>query len=203
MVNNTVFKYKTIKGFLHEIPALIKILVLLPLSFFCMYLPPVLLGVGIVFTVFMAFICGLSLHDQLTDFKPVLYYALLMYALSVFSNLINNFRYLPINQLLIVFIPNQEYLRITLRLALIVQISALFFRTTSSLEIRELVRLETISIFLCFIPEIFKIWTSINLAWKSRGGKDGFGKIKTLVFILISLSFEKAALKARALEARS
>jgi len=203
MVNNTVFKYKTIKGVLHEVPALIKILLLLPLSFFCMYLPSVLLGVGIVFTIFMAFICGLSLHDQLTDFKPVLYYALLMYALSVFSNLINNFRLMPVNQFLTVFIPNHEYLRIILRLALIVQISALFFRTTTSLEIREVVRLETITLFLCFIPEIFKIWTSINLAWKSRGGKDGFGKIKTLVFILISLSFEKAALKANALEARS
>jgi len=203
MVSNTVFKYKIIKGLLHEVPALIKLLLLLPLSFICMYLPSLSLGVGIVSAVFIAFICGLSLHDQLTDFKPVFYYAILMYALSVFSNLFNNFRSLPLNQLLTVFIPNHEYLRITLRLALIVQISALFFRTTSSLEIREVLRLEIISLFLCFIPEIFKIWTSINLAWKSRGGKEGFGKIKTLVFILISLSFEKAAIKAKALEARS
>jgi energy-coupling factor transporter transmembrane protein EcfT len=84
-----------------------------------------------------------------------------------------------------------------------VQISALFFRTTSSLEIREVVRFEIISLFLCFIPEIFKIWTSINLAWRARSGKEGFIKIKTLMFILISLSFEKAAIKAKALEARS
>jgi energy-coupling factor transporter transmembrane protein EcfT len=202
-VSNTVFKYKTIKGVLHEIPVLIKMLLLLPLSFFCMYLPLFWLGAGIVFTVFFAFICGFSLNDQLTDFKPAFYYAILMYALSVFSNLINNFKPLPVNQFLTVFIPNYEYLRITLRLVLIVQISALFFRTTSSLEIREVLRLEIITIFLCFIPEIFKIWTSINLTWKSRGGKDGFVKIKTLVFILISLSFEKAAIKAKALEARS
>ena len=86
MVSNTVFKYKTIKGLLHEVPALIKILLLLPLSFICMYLPSLSLGVGIVCAVFVAFICGLSLHDQLTDFKPVFYYAILMYALSVFSN---------------------------------------------------------------------------------------------------------------------
>jgi len=203
MVSNTVFKYKTIKGVLHEIPALIKIIFLLPLSFFCMYLPSFWLGSGIVFTVFMAFICGLTLHDQLTDFKPVFFYAILIYGLSVFSNLINNFRPMPVSQFLTVFIPNHEYLRITLRLALIVQISALFFRTTSQLEIREVLRLETITLFLCFIPEIFKIWTSVNLAWKSRGGKDGFVKIKTLVFIIISLSFEKAAIKAKALEARS
>jgi len=203
MVSNTVFRYKTIKGVLHEVPVLIKLILFLPISFVCMYLPSLGLGVGIVFAVFMAFICGLSLHDQLTDFKPVLFYAILMYALSVFSNLIDNFRHMSANQFLTIFIPKHDYLRITLRLALIVQISALFFRTTSSLEIREVVRLEIITLFLCFIPEIFKIWTSINLAWKSRGGKDGFGKIKTLIFILISLSFEKAAVKAKALEARS
>ncbi|WP_461247202.1 hypothetical protein [Treponema sp. R6D11] len=126
-----------------------------------------------------------------------------MYALSVFSNLINNFRLMPVNHFLTLLIPDLEYLRITLRLVLIVQISALLFRTTSSLEIREVVRSEIISLFLSFIPEIFKIWTSINLAWKARGGKEGLGKIKTLMFILISLSFEKAALKAKALEARS
>jgi biotin transport system permease protein len=204
MVRNTVFKYKAIRGILHEVPALIKLILLLPLSFVCMYLPLLWLGAGIASAVIAAFICGLSLQDQLTDFKPVFYYAVLMYALSAFSNfLTDNFRPSSASQFLTAFIPNNGYLRITLRLFLIVQISALFFRTTTSLEIREALRLEIISLFLCFIPEIFKIWTTVNLAWKSRGGKDGFGKIKTLLFILISLSFEKAAIKAKALEARS
>jgi len=203
MVRDTVFKYKTIKGPLHKVPAVIKLLLLLPFSFFCMALPPLWLTVGIISAVIVAFICGLSLHDQLTDFKPVIYYALLMYALSVFSNLLNNFMLTPTNQFLTVFIPDREYLQITLRLAFIVQVSALVFRTTSSLEIREVVRLEIVSLFLSFIPEIFKIWTSVNLAWKARGGKEGFAKIKLLVFILISLSLEKASLKARAIEARS
>ena len=202
VISNSVFKYKTIKGLLHKVPAIIKLLLLLPLSFFCMSLPSLWLGVGILFCVLIAFICGLSLQDQITDFKPAFFYAVLMYALSVFSNLIDNYR-MPINQFLTLFIPNLEYLRITLRLVLIVQISALLFRTTSPLEIREVVRLEILSLFLSFIPEIFKIWTSVNMAWKARGGKEGFGKIKTLMFVLISLSFEKAALKANALAARS
>jgi biotin transport system permease protein len=203
VINNAVFKYKTIKGPLHKVPAVIKLLLLLPLSVFCMSLPPLWLGAGILSAVLAAFICGFSLYDQLTDFKPSFYYAILMYVLSVFSNLIDNFRLMPLNQFFTMLIPDHEYLRITLRLVLIVQISALLFRTTSSLEIREVVRLEIISLFLCFIPEIFKIWTSINLAWKSRGGKEGLVKIKTLMFILISLSLEKAAIKAKALEARS
>lgn len=203
VINNAVFKYKTIKSPLHKVPAVIKLLLLLPLSVFCMSLSPLWLCAGILSAVLAAFICGFSLHDQLTDFKPAFYYAILMYVLSVFSNLIDNFRLMPLNQFFTVLIPDHEYLRITLRLMLIVQISALLFRTTSSLEIREVVRSEIISLFLCFIPEIFKIWTSINLAWKSRGGKEGLIKIKTLMFILISLSLEKAAIKAKALEARS
>jgi len=203
MVNNMVFKYKTIKGPLHKVPAILKLLLLLPLSFFCMSLPPFWLGAGIVFCVIVSFVCGLSLQEQLTDLKPAFYYAVLMCILSVFSNFTGNFRLISFNELIKALIPDHEYLRISLRLALIVQISALVFRTTSALEIREAVRLEILSVFLCFIPEIFKIWTSVNLAWKARGGKDGLLKIKTVVFVLISLCFEKAALKAKAIEARS
>jgi len=203
MVNNMIFKYKTIKGPLHKIPALLKLLLLLPLSFFCMSLPSLWLGTGIIFCVIVSFICGLSFQEQLTDLKPAFYYALLMYILSVFSNLTDNFRLIPFNESVKALIPRHEYLRITLRLALIVQISALVFRTTSALEIREAVRLEIISVFLCFIPEIFKIWTSVNHAWKARRGKDGLLKIKIVIFVLISLCFEKAALKAKAIEARS
>jgi len=202
-VNNMVFKYKTIKGPLHKVPAILKLLLLLPLSFFCMSLPPFWLGAGIVFCVIVSFVCGLSLQEQLTDLKPAFYYAVLMCILSVFSNFTGNFRLISFNELIKALIPDHEYLRISLRLALIVQISALVFRTTSALEIREAVRLEILSVFLCFIPEIFKIWTSVNLAWKARGGKDGLLKIKTVVFVLISLCFEKAALKAKAIEARS
>jgi energy-coupling factor transporter transmembrane protein EcfT len=58
-------------------------------------------------------------------------------------------------------------------------------------------------LFLGFIPEIFSNWFIINMAWKARGGKHGFRKIKTVVFVLISLSMEKASVKAKALAARS
>jgi len=203
MVRNTVFKYKTIKGPLHKVSAIIKLLLLLPLSFICMSLPSFYLAAGIIFFFIISFFLGFSLHEQITDFKPVFYYALLMYALSVFANFIDNFRITPLYDFFSLLIPRSEYLRITLRLALIVQISALVFRTTSSLEIREAVKSEIITVFLCFIPEIFKIWTSVNLAWKARGGKDGIVKIKTVVFVIISLCFEKAALKLKALVSRS
>jgi biotin transport system permease protein/energy-coupling factor transport system permease protein len=191
-----VFKYKTIKGPLHKWPALLKLFLLLPLSILCMSLSSLYLGIGIFLAVITAFLCRFSLREQLTDFKPAVFYAMLMYSLSVFSNLFENFS-------ITALIPNHDYLRIALRLTLIVQLSALLFRTTSTLEIKEAVKLNIFSLFLCFIPEIFQTWTNINLTWKARGGRQGVKKLQMLVFVLISICFEKAALKAKALEARS
>ena len=202
-IGRAVFKYKTVKGPLHRVSAVIKLLLLLPVCLLCMPLNVPALLVCITLAVFASFACGFSLADQITDLRPAFYYALLMYALSVFSNLTGGLRPTSLKEVCALFIPGAEYLRITLRLALVIQISALFFRTTSPLEIRSAVRLETVSLFMCFIPEIFRLWAGVNLAWKSRGGREGFSKAKTLSFVLISAGFERAAAKARAIEARS
>jgi len=204
---SAIFKYKTIKGPLHKAPALLKLILLLPLSVLCAALPSLWLIAGIFTAIITAFLSGITMREQLTDMKPVVFYALLMYSLSVFSGLFTFFtdRNLFLNSsnsIFAVFIPHPDFLQLALRLTLIVQFSALFFRTTSSLEIREAVRLDIITLFLCFIPEIFETWTRINLTWKARGGKNGFNKIKTLSFLLISISFQKAFLKSKALEAR-
>jgi biotin transport system permease protein/energy-coupling factor transport system permease protein len=208
---------------------MLKLFLLLPLSIFCMSLSSFWLSVGILFAAITVFLCRFSLREQLTDLKPAAFYAVMMYGLSVFSNLFENWHdFIPPAFIASVFIPRPDFLRIALRLVLIVQLSAMLFRSTSSMEIREslftiehllkrfLSRLpffgkrisprhgfaETISLFLCFIPEIFASWSVINMAWKARGGKQGFEKIKTVVFVLLSLCMEKAAVKAKALSAR-
>jgi energy-coupling factor transporter transmembrane protein EcfT len=202
-ISSPVFKYKTIKGPLHKVPAPVKLILLLPLSIFCMSLAPLYLAAGIAAAAITAFLCRFTVREQLTDLKPAFYYALLMYVLSVLSNFTGVFAEMPHNVLSAgVLLPRREFLRIALRLVLIVQISALLFRTTSSLEIRDCIRIEIISLFLSFIPEIFETWKTINLAWKARGGKQELNKIRVTVFILISLSMEKASLKARAAAAR-
>jgi len=241
----SIFKYKTIKGPLHKWPVMLKLFLLLPLSIFCLALPSFWLCIGIITAVIFAFLCRFTLREQLTDLKPAVIYAVIMYALSVFSNFYNYLKDIQfifpdsffsvhcslfsVNcSLFSVLCPHPDYLRITLRLTLIIQLSALLFRTTSSIEIRECLCnielfikrsfaklpffkkqislragfAENISVFLMFIPEIFTIWSNIDLAWKARGGKNGFKKMTMLVFVLISISFEKAAIKAKALEAR-
>ena len=223
----TIFRYKTNKCFLHKQPAILKLFLFLPLCIFCLALPPFYLLTGIAAAFLIAFVFKFTLHEQLTDLKPAFFYAVMMYLLSVFSNLFDNFGKLSLFELACPsLIPKDDFMRITLRLVLIVQFSALVFRTTSSLEIRESLHTfekrllslmpfvgkklasksrfaENISLFLMFIPEIFTTWSQVNLAWKARNGREGVRKIKTTIFVLITLCMEKADLKAKALEARS
>jgi len=227
---HAVFRYKTEKGPLHRLPAALKLFLLLPLSIFCMSLPSVWLCAGIFVMAVLALLCGFSPREQLTDLKPAGLYAALMYGLSIFSLLpqwLETTGEAP--RLAALLLPRPGFLRISLRLALIVQVSALLFRSTSSLELRDSVgaverfvrrqisRLpflgkrispcprfaHSLALFLSFIPQIFETWKQINLAWQGRAGKQGLRKIKTLVFVLVSLSMEKAAVKANALAARS
>jgi energy-coupling factor transporter transmembrane protein EcfT len=170
------------------------------------------LGVGIFAAIIAAFFAGFTLREQLTDIKPAILYTVLMYMLSVLANFSDYLAETAAQSFTaVVLLPRSDYLRISLRLVLIVQISALLFRTTSSLELRDAVRrifpksrlAQNISVFLSFIPEIFVNWSIINMAYKARGGKKGPAMIKTVVFILISLNMEKAAVKAKALAARN
>jgi biotin transport system permease protein/energy-coupling factor transport system permease protein len=209
------------RGPLHRLPALLKLFLLLPLSVFCLSLPSQGLLIGIAAAAAIAFLCGFTLREQLTDLKPAVFYAALMYGLSVFSILLGNTETRQSAALAEAFMPRQEFLIVSLRLALVVQLSSLLFRSTSSIELRDaLAAIEsflrvkifhlplkykfsgTLSLFLCFIPEVFEIYAAVNLAWKARAGKQSMRKIKTLVFILITRSLEKAAVKAKALAAR-
>jgi biotin transport system permease protein/energy-coupling factor transport system permease protein len=236
--SKAVFRYKIVKGPLHKIPAMLKLFLLLPLSVFCMSLPSLWITAGIIFTMLAAFCFRFTLNEQITDLKPAVYYAVLMYVLSVFSNIIENWHELillfpstgiPSAFIISVFIPHHDFLHIALRLVLIMQLSALLFRTTSAIELREGLILiektirqffsylpflkkrislqchyaENLSLFLSFIPQIFSTWKNINLAWKARGGKQGLRNIIPIIFLLISLNMEKAAVKAKALTARS
>jgi len=215
----TLFKYKIKKGPLHKLPVILKIIMMILFSSLC-FLLSLQLHIALILLLFIfAFICKITFWEQLTDLKPALYYSVFMYILSVISSITKISSDIFFNTS--IFMPNQEYLLTALRLTFIIQLSALFFRTTSFMEIKECLNMiehfikrffkiqsksfftDTISLFLMFIPDFFIVWSNVNLAWRARGGKPGIKKIKILIFVLISISFEKAALKARAIEARN
>jgi len=196
VTRQAIFKYKTKKGPLHKAPAAVKLVLFLPVSVFCLLLPSFYLAAGIIIAFSFSLFCSITLREQLTDLKPALFYIIFMYILSLINNILNH------SPLLIIIAPNLVFLNAALRLFFIIQLSALLFRTTSPLEIHNIVRIEIVSLFLMFIPEIFKTWEMINLAWKARGGRKGINRIKSLVFTLIAMSFKTASVKAKALASR-
>ena len=78
VMGQAVFRYKTVKGPLHKLPAIVKLFFLLPLSGFCISLSSVWLEAGIIILILTAFLCGFTLREQLTDLKPAVFYALIM-----------------------------------------------------------------------------------------------------------------------------
>jgi biotin transport system permease protein/energy-coupling factor transport system permease protein len=62
---------------------------------------------------------------------------------------------------------------------------------------------QTISLFLCFIPQVSKIWQQAVRAWKARGGRLGLKMYMTLLPVLFSVGMKQAYNQARAITIRS
>jgi biotin transport system permease protein len=59
-----------------------------------------------------------------------------------------------------------------------------------------------LSLMLGFLPRFFETWEDLNLAWKSRGGKNSLKRLITLIPLVIEKMMVKAAEIALALESR-
>jgi biotin transport system permease protein/energy-coupling factor transport system permease protein len=225
---SVIFRYKKGKGLLYKTPAIIKIFFLLCASIGAMYLNFNFLLIAIIFFVFFAILCGISIKDLIADTKPAFYYASSLYAFNILVNALSATNNNLDTTELVFFVlkPDASYILLALRLLLIIQISALIFRTTSSIEIKDaLCIIETktrlflkkylvknislktklstsLALTLSFIPEIFEQWSRIDRACRARKVKNNFRKFKILFTALLSISFDKAARKAKALAAR-
>ena len=223
-----VFRYRKGNSILHRIPALIKLLVLIALAVNIMFLPLYAVCAGIILLVIPALLCGFSVRDQLADIKPALFYAFFLYLISVFTKLSSiGFTIVSSGDLITVLHPNYEYGLYILRLILVMQLSALLFRTTTSIEIKEAIcGVEIVirralsalpfaknisltakfgtsaALMINFIPALFELWEKLNRAYRARGGAGGLKKIRVLLVALIALSFHYAEKKSRALLAR-
>jgi biotin transport system permease protein/energy-coupling factor transport system permease protein len=231
-----VFQYRKGGSVLHRIPALPKLALVLSSAVILMFLPFYALCWGIPAAAILAFLCGFSLREQFADIKPVLFYTAFLYSINIFSHLPSVSFTVPAGAfgpelrrtLAALFYPDLEYRLYILRLLLVMQLSALFFRTTTSIEMKGAIRaLEasirrgikklpfmknispqakfgaSLALTISFIPELFGLWERLNRAYKARGGKGGLKKIRVLLIALFSLSFSYAEKKARALASRN
>lgn len=181
-----LFSYRRGTSFLHRMSPPLKLLLLFGFTALIFFFPNYVLFYSAFFIFFARFI-GFSFLEQLRDLKPILPYCLLLVSLHVFS----------------VFIKTETDIKdltfLILKLVCLMQISSLFFNTTSSLQLKE--ALEKIlpfkvallfSLFLFFIPTLFSIWTKLDYSWKARGGKKGLLKFLNFFRFLFPNPFTKA-----------
>lgn len=150
--------------------------------------------IGIISCIIISIICKWTIKEFIADIKPVFFYFIMLFFASIISAG-------SIDKNLFYYI---------FRLLFVIELSAIMFRTTTSIEIKNAVcGIKPlagfgiiISISFNFIPELFILWQNINRAWIARGGKSGIKKIRILLFVLLTISFYKASQKAAAMSSR-
>lgn len=200
MTEYSLFAYKFGNSFLHKMPTFIKILLLPILNILIINSPIVFVLILIIIQFVIFCLLKFPLKMQFTDFKPVFIYAFFV----LFAKLITCF----LGKLPIHF--EKETIFFLIKLFCIFQTTSLFFKTSSSIEIRngiytieffvhKFFRLKSnflftdlLSLFIIFIPLVFRNWTQIKTAWKIRKGKQTIKMYFILIPVLFSVCIKQA-----------
>ncbi len=213
----SIFSYKKGSSPLHTCPCQFKLIFIpiLNILFLCL---PIEFSIALIIIQFtVAFLLKFSLKEQLTDLKPALYYAIILFFIQILTCIFNQTsdfktQFSWQNQ--------KENIFILLKIFCIMQSSSLIFKTSTSLEIREgIFKIEsrirkifhlkqnstftdTISMFINFIPLVSKIFEQSKKAYIARGGKTSIKMYMKLLPILFSVGMKKAFNTARAISMR-
>lgn len=215
-MKEAIFSYNKRDSLIHKIPAILKLVVLfcLPLALHLTILP-YHLGFFMM-AVILVFVAKLPLKSFLRDLKPMIYYCLFILVIDVLTILLFDKTPMPIDMDETAVSPSMSFWTILLekgnftlmsRLVVSMAYTSIFFRTTSHLEMREsLEKIEScitfghskltfskaFALFLNFLPQLFAIWNSLDLAWRARCGKRTIRKIIVLLPVFITLSLKTA-----------
>lgn len=228
MKNNYVsFSYKAGNSFVHKMPVIIKILLIPALNILFFMLPFYFSAVLLVIQFIIACKLRFSLREQFTDFKPVIYYAILLYFTGFIAQTFSIYFANHIEEN-ISFIEalkagftktftNSSTAIMLLKLFCIMQSASIIFKTSTSLQIREGVgTIETairkilpvskknrfttaVSLFVCFIPMVYKNWQQCKRAWFARGGKKSIKMYLTIFPVFFSVGIKQAWNSSRAI----
>ena len=116
---------------------------------------------------------------------------------------------------------NLETARMLVKLFCVMQSASILFKTSTTLQIREGIGAieggirkilpvakknsftDTASLFICFIPMVYKNWELSKRAWFARGGKSGIKMMKAIFPVFFSVGIKQAYNAARAMQVRS
>ena len=206
---DSFFSYSRKQSLIHRTPAWVKLLVLLATPF-TVYLTPLYICVSLMaLFLVLAIVSEMGMERFFRDLRPIAWYCLMIIAIDVLSYLL-----FDRNRDVITY----TSLQMILRLLCAMEATSVFFRTTSTYEISctlqsiekavtfghsRLVVSSVLSLFLSFLPRIFRTWSDIDNAYRSRGGKKGITKIVRLLPVLITISIKKASTTYMALQNRN
>lgn len=217
--SQTAFSYKAGSSIFHRCPVWIKIL-LLPIVSVVFFKAPAFVSAVMLTVVFaVELMLKFSLKEIFSDLKLVFYYALILLFVRaivfVTGNREEGF------SLAVFFLEQEETLLMLLRLLCMLQLTALIFRTSSSLQLREgFEKIElavrklfhrkkatpianALALFTSFIPLVAKNWNQVKRAWYTRGGKNSIKMYVVLLPVFFSVGMKQAYLTARALSIRA
>ena len=227
MENAQFFHYKSQETFLHKVHPAVKILLILALAIAAFYLPvKVCIILYPILIIFSATILHFSPSEIYSDAKPIIAYFFLLYAATILMNLSNHINSLafPISSwqefyggISKVFIPNTAYLPLLMHLALSLEITSIFYRTTSHGQFKDgfstiemiITRKDTapfsdtLVLAISFIPRISTFWNRLSKSWIARGGKDSLQKAIFLFPKLFHVSMREGYEKSLAIQNRS
>ncbi|MCQ2411448.1 MAG: hypothetical protein MJ057_00655 [Sphaerochaetaceae bacterium] len=169
-------------------------------------LPPMFSVVLMVMQIFLAFLLGFSLREQLSDLRPVFFYAILVAFVQLVGFVAGGF---PSGYFS--WESEKDTVLFLVKLFAIMQSASLVFKTSTSLELREGIGklfgqnsdfTNAIAMFLNFIPMVGIVWQQSKRAWFARGGKQNVKMYVTLLPVLFSVGMKKAYNAARAVSVR-
>ncbi len=221
MSETRLFHYKCTDTILHRLPAWLKIILMLSLAGLSFYMPLQIGFYAWLFIIFFAFfVLKFSIKEIAADLKPSITYFIMIYSASLILNIItfiNAQKNVSTDTIIQIIVPDRTYLSLFMHLGLSMQITSLFYRTTSTVQFNEGLSIiekkitrkqstpfaDLIALTITFIPRLSIFWNQIENSWKAREGKDKIGKITTLSPILFRVSMHEAYLKALARQNRT
>lgn len=183
---------------IHRCPAWIKILLVPLVSVVFFNTPPVVSAVMLALFFVTQLVLGFTLRQIFGSIQFVFYYAVVL-----------------------VIFRGKEVVPMLLRLLCMLELAAIVFKTSTSLELRygfEAIELavrkvlhlkkktpvaDALALFTTFIPLVLQNWNQSKRAWKARGGKNSIRMYMVLLPVFFSVGMKQAYLTSRALSIRA
>lgn len=223
--NSLAFSYKAGSTFVHKMPPVLKILLIPSINILIFSLPFEFSLGFLIFQALLAFILHFTIREQLRDLRPVLYYAVILYATSLLAQFFAALGTAgtweeALKSGFLIAISNAETIKMLVKLFCVMQSASILFKTSTTLQIREGIGAiegairhilpvskkntftDTIALFICFIPMVYKNWELSKRAWFARGGKSGIKMMKSIFPVFFSVGIKQAFNAARAIAIR-